>query len=609
MLRRLLVMMLSLTMSLSAAEIHVAPTGHDRHPGTRTRPVASLGAAQALARQAVAADATRPVTVVVHDGVYRLGEPLVFEAADSSPAGVRWRAAGEGPVVWSGGVPVGPWRAGDDGRWRAAWPADVVPPQQLIVGGQWADWAINRDQWHAVREVKQQDGAWKVRLDEARAPTGGGYWLSILKSWSGAMFAVASADPQTGWLTLAPRTWLSPINPRQPWHPNKVPAPGNWPHLRAWLVGHPSFVDRAGEWAFDAARREIVYRPRPGEQPATTPGIGAHLERLVEIRGTADQPVTGLSFHGIEFAHAGWRAPAVGFDDRQAAVLEAPPGMPADELSDAAIFAQHWHNGELRGCRVRLCGGHGVSLAQGCRQVRVTNCELSDIGGNGIAIGRLRDADDAVAGCEITDSVVRRAGRVRAGAVGIWIGFARDCVVSGNEVSDLPYTGISIGWRWDPSPANCGGHRVSSNHIHRVMQRLCDGAGIYALGWQAGSVMAGNRVHNVRRAPEAHRSPIAGIYFDQGSQGWTVEGNEVWDIDDRAFNFHKAGQFPDNRPTDRPDPLIIRGNRIEAAADGTLGQRNPPYDRMQLYGSADQTDALIQWQDNEAVPRGHWRPR
>ena len=75
-----LVAALIFPLSLSAAEIYVAPNGNDADPGTRAAPLRTLAAAR---------DAVRPVagkeTVTVHvaDGVYYLPETLVFTSADS----------------------------------------------------------------------------------------------------------------------------------------------------------------------------------------------------------------------------------------------------------------------------------------------------------------------------------------------------------------------------------------------------------------------------------------------------------------------------------------------------------------------------------------------
>jgi hypothetical protein len=50
---------------------------------------------------------------------------------------------------------------------------------------------------------------------------------------------------------------------------------------------------------------------------------------------------------------------------------------------------------------------------------------------------------------------------------------------------------------WNPQPTPCRGHQVLRNHIHHVMQMLSDGAGVYTLGRQPETRIAGNVIHDV----------------------------------------------------------------------------------------------------------------
>ena len=59
------------------------------------------------------------------------------------------------------------------------------------------------------------------------------------------------------------------------------------------------------------------------------------------------------------------------------------------------------------------------------------------------------------------------------------------------------YTGVSVGWMWNPTPTPCRANLVENNHIHHVMQILSDGGGIYTLGRQPGTVLRGNVIHDV----------------------------------------------------------------------------------------------------------------
>jgi hypothetical protein len=150
---------------------------------------------------------------------------------------------------------------------------------------------------------------------------------------------------------------------------------------------------------------------------------------------------------------------------------------------------------------------------------------------------------------------------------------------------------------------------VVGNHLHHAVRELCDGAGFYALGCQPGSLLAGNHIHDIRRLPDAHGAPIAGIYLDEGSLGWTVTGNLVHDTDDRPVNLHRPGMTKADVPPPTPAEFtnVFRGNILVVAADGTAGQRQPPYgQRQQLYGAEPRRDAIVIWDDNRLIARGAW---
>ena len=107
-------------------------------------------------------------------------------------------------------------------------------------------------------------------------------------------------------------------------------------------------------------------------------------------------------------------------------------------------------------------------------------------------------------GNEVANCVIRRCGADSRGAVGVFVAFSADTRVAHNVIHDMPYTGISIGYRWDTSPTTQVRCIAEYNHIHDVMKKLADGAGIYTLGFQPGTVLRGNLIHNVHRSAYAH---------------------------------------------------------------------------------------------------------
>ena len=120
--------------------------------------------------------------------------------------------------------------------------------------------------------------------------------------------------------------------------------------------------------------------------------------------------------------------------------------------------------------------------------------------------------------------------------------FSADTRLSGNQIHDLPYTGISIGYRWDSSATSQRRCLVEYNHIHNVMQELADGAGIYTLGYQPGTILRGNYIHDVLRSSSAVGSPNNGLYFDEGSKGFLVEDNLVYAVSGEPVFFNKSNR-------------------------------------------------------------------
>ena len=117
-----------------------------------------------------------------------------------------------------------------------------------------------------------------------------------------------------------------------------------------------------------------------------------------------------------------------------------------------------------------------------------------------------------------------------------------------NDIGDLLYSGVSVGWRWNPTPSVCKGHRIERNHIHHVLLQLSDGGGIYTLGRQPGTVLQANHIHHVK--VNAGRAESNGIFMDEGTTDLVVEDNDIHHIARSPIRFHRAGRN------------VLRGNKL-----------------------------------------------
>lgn len=111
---------------------------------------------------------------------------------------------------------------------------------------------------------------------------------------------------------------------------------------------------------------------------------------------------------------------------------------------------------------------------------------------------------------------------------------------------------------------------VTHNHVHDVMKKLADGGCIYTLGYQPRTKILDNLLHDVHRSEYAHGgAPNNGIFFDQGSTGYAVRGNVIYDTSGEPIRFNQTSAdemaFKDNYFGLSPDDPAFPSATAEAA--------------------------------------------
>lgn len=535
--------------------LFVAADGDDGQAGTRESPLRSLKRAQEVVRERLKEGIDRDITVTIRGGTYVLAEPLVFGWEDSAPQGhhVAYTAAPGEKVVISGGRPITGWRQAEE-EWRA-----VVPE---VRNGEWFFRELFAGGVRLARARAPNDGYFRVAKAGADDRTGFTFregdlhaWrdvdqteLVFLHDWSTSRVAVAAVDERSHLIRLA-----QSIGPSAPHYRISHFEP----HPRYFIENLHELLDAPGEWHLEGRTGTLTFLPHQGKTPETTTLIAPRLHSLVVVRGDleGDRPVRGLRFSGLQFMHCGWRLPKGGYAAGQACFHEKRDGSgkpSAREMMPAALTFDRAEDCVVEDCRLAHLGGCGIHFRRTCRNNRISNCTVQDVAGNGIMIGetitRGSDNDLVSRSNTVAGNTIQECGAVYFGAVGIWVGIAADTTVADNEVCNLPYTGISVGWSWNTRPTGCRGNVVEHNHIHHVMQTLSDGGGIYTLGRQPGTVLRGNRIHDV--PPNAGRAESNGIFMDQGSDQILVEENTIYGIAKSPIRFHQANK------------ITLRGNRL-----------------------------------------------
>ncbi len=529
-----------------AGVFYIAPDGADTNPGSIDKPVATLVRAQQLVREQIQSDPTEPVRVVLRGGRYQLTSPLVFAAEDSGTtlAGVTYAAyPGEVPRL-SGGRIITGWQKKNNDLWEASIPA--------VAAGQWSFRQLYADQKRLDRGRYPTDGLLtiagvsddvKTLAFEQPLPDDieiGDVELIVIQNWSIARALILSATDHE--VTCAtPLGWVG--------HSATTASKGK----PAYLENHPQFITQPEQWYLNRKDGRLILKMAPGEKPDQKKIVAPLLETLLIVAGTPETPVRNIKFEGLVFEHAAWQLPADGYGGIQAGynnIACIPDELP-EKAMPVAVKLKYAEDCLFENCRFVHIGPSAVGFSAGSRRNRLVGCEIGDVGGNGIHVGwpdepiAVLDQDwenpaDVPVDNEICQCYVHHCAAENYGCVGIFAAFSANTRIHHNHVCEMPYTGISIGYRWNSTPTSQQHCLVAYNQIHDVMTKLADGGGIYTLGLQPGTTLRGNWIYNVYRSAYAHGgAPNNGIFFDEGSMGFLVEDNVINQTSGHPIRFNQ----------------------------------------------------------------------
>ncbi|MCB9852694.1 MAG: hypothetical protein H6819_06335 [Phycisphaerales bacterium] len=540
----------------AVVQFYISPDGDDANPGSIDLPFATLHRAQAAVRSRLAGEIDDDVWVYLRDGVYRIESPVEFGIVDSPPPGriVHYAAyPGERPVI-SGGRAIDGWTEQADGTWTT-----IVPG---VVAGEWAfrELFVNGRRRQRARHPNSgflnaagpnpapgADARHTFAFYPGDLPADtdlAGAELNMLHEWTTSRVRISSIDPLAHTLTTSEPIGATGII-------NSIFQTTD--HPRYAVENHPALLDAPGEWYLDRATGVLTYRPMPGEFVESVEAIAPIATALVVVRGDFSDgtPVRNLSFENLAFEHCAWALPTGGYSTYQSGYYEPRVSGVEYELP-AAIKFEVAENCRLFRSRVSHCGGWGVMLGAWCRDCSLIGSIVTDIAGNGVIVGedqyrRVNGIfwvnghwEQVAVGNQVVSNLVQDCGVELQDCAGIWAGLTDTSTIASNIVRRLPHIGISTGGFWNDNVSPCREILILDNRVEDVVTLLSDGGAVYSVGLQPDSRISGNLISGIPLPPGLSRN--VGIYLDQGSTGFSIQDNGIFDIASSAFKFHWAGE-------------------------------------------------------------------
>lgn len=523
------------------------------------------------------------------------GDVVLSEAMVLGPesSGMVFRGAPDGSTRIVGAMRVGPWTDRGDGVLSAPIPVGAdgkrVYVESLFVNGRRAVRARFPDKgyFHPAGNVEE--------ADFPESPTGCRQTLALPPDAAGKVAAVP-ADELAFAQLLVHAKWDVARYPIAVFADGRVSVYGS--RLKAWnkwaqddlccLENLRSAFDAPGEWFYDAKAGEILYRPMPGEvvREAVVPREG--LATLVAVDGAAD-----VAFEDVTFAFS---APVA-----EKGPSRLPSWQAAAAASSAAVTVDRSTNVVFRNCRFERTGGYALWFRERVRGGGAYSCTMSDLGAGGVRMGihAWKKGEEVTSGVVVDDCLVENGGAFHPAGVGVLIAHASDCSVVHNEIRDLYYTGVSVGWVWGYKDSPSQRNTVAFNLIHDIgKSELADMGGVYTLGASFGTCVSNNVIHSIH----SYSYGGWGLYPDEGSEGIVFENNLVYDTDDASFHQHfgrdnvlrnnilvdsRVGQIAVTRP--EPHRSLTAERNIVIWTEG---------DAFNKYGGTKGEKAKIDWRNN-----------
>lgn len=519
------------TLAVPVKTVFVSEGGDDTLSGTTAgSPLKTLSAAKLKAIE-IAEQTDSDVLVKLQSGTYYLTETLNFteeENARKKDNIITFKGTGKTQPLISGGARIKGWVKMSDGVYKASLPESISDVRQLYIDGEIRNRAKSKytygalDYHYASEEDKTAEKPDGIIVSGINFPEFSNaedveFVYDIL--WANQRVAVKSITKEDEKIVVLMEqpyySWALNKN-----YPGTAPAKG----ARFYIENAIEFLDEDGEFYFDKTKNEIYYRPYENENPNFKECYVPCTEFLIKNEG-----FDGLVLENLDFRHGAWTKPGkqgvTGFqaDALIGETVNASGKNDAVDMLPAQLSFKNADNIQIKNCSFINLASGAIALLGETQNSLIEGNIIRDISGTGIIVGEW-GKDYAEVGDEapcrsnvIKNNVIKRTAQEYYGSVGVAVYYANDISILNNDISELPYTAISLGWGWGVDRYKSGGHVIKQNKLSDACNVFSDGGLVYMLGSMPGTEVSENYLTDC--------PGYGGIYFDQGSADITAKNN------------------------------------------------------------------------------------
>lgn len=551
-----------------------AQKGSDSNAGSFSKPVKSLTKAMSLVENAMGAEGINNVNVMLKSGEHILEDPIVLDSGIySGSKKVTFTSYGDGKATISGARHVTGWTIYDEEKdiYKAKVDKNIIARQMYINGIRGTKARSEGPLTDATRYTATGDVyGYKCsdtfladfeRIDDME--------VVFEELWSNSYCSIDTITAENGIANIV----LD--NPGAAYCFIKGDTSATLP---VYYQNALELLDEPGEWYYNRETGDVYYKPRNFEDIRTAdivlPDNIRSDERyfntvhsLIAMEGTADNPVDNITFSNIDFAYSSYQVEPSGNSGYAGVQGNFRRTAGNDYISVGVVNGKNVRNITFEGCDFSKLGTTALNLVGAVQNCNVIGNEFYNLSATAIHLGDI-DNETAVNPGEaanpseekyevkdnlIANNYIHDVGNDFKASVGISVGFPKDTVIRNNEIFDVPFDGMHLGYGWaeyQETGTALENLRVEGNYIHHVLNdNLYDGGGIYTLGTTGGSE---NNFNYITRNYITHvENHYGAIYTDNSSSYWSINDNVIDLIETPLW--YKDGK------TGRPSDWLLGG--------------------------------------------------